>query len=395
MVVVGRKALEVVAGVRAEDTGLVAGNVDVTSHLDGREGRRDSEGEATVRIEHCIERVPAWNGLAGHDGLATTGKTGANFNHARVIPLLLLLVPLRFDFAMAKAILNSHRSTDAFGIAYHGSELGVVRVHHRLPPVHHCAVSIDLVVLPNVSDLNTTVSGGACNKIHSELGTAKELLKKGEVGLGAVGTHRFDNLGRPRNGFLHAVADVDIAGTHTTGSLDDDGEIELEFLDGLADIASITGRKSGVLGDTKTGVGNGLLHQSLVTTGRSGTEVIVDGKTKQGSKQIRMVNHGLAKGKDAQEPKVLLRLDGVKMVGALGDAEVLASGRLIDLVDTKLEQLLGSGVVHDVLAAIDDLGVDDGDKESTLGGTFEKDEALGHTRLEKDDGVLELMVYMK
>ena len=108
-----------------------------------------------------------------------------------------------------------------------------------------------------------------------------------------------------------------------------------------------------------------------------------------------MVDHGLAKGKDAQESEVLLRLDGVKMVGALGDAEGLAGGRLIDLVDTKLKELLGSGIVHDVLAAIVDLGVDDGNEESALGGTLEKDEALSHTRLEKDDGVLELMFHMK
>ena len=81
------------------------------------------------------------------------------------------------------------------------------------------------------------------------------------------------------------------------------------------------------------------------------------------------------------------------MVGALGDAEGLAGGRLIDLVDTKLKELLGGGVVHDILAAIVDLGVDDGNEESTLGGTLEKDEALRHTRLEKDDGVLELMEY--
>ena len=134
VVVIGRKALEIVAGVRAEDAGLVAGNVDVTSHLDGREGRRDSEGKATMRIEHRIEGIPTRNGLASHDGLATTRKTGADFNHARVIPLLLLLVPLCLDFAMAKTILDPHGSSNTLGISDHGSKLGIVRVHHRLPP---------------------------------------------------------------------------------------------------------------------------------------------------------------------------------------------------------------------------------------------------------------------
>jgi hypothetical protein len=36
------------------------------------------------------------------------------------------------------------------------------------------------------------------------------------------------------------------------------------------------------------------------------------------------------------------------------------------------------------------VGVDDGNEESTLGGTLEKGEALSYARLEKDDGVLEL-----
>ncbi len=36
------------------------------------------------------------------------------------------------------------------------------------------------------------------------------------------------------------------------------------------------------------------------------------------------------------------------------------------------------------------MGVNDGNEESTLGGTLEKGEALSYARLEKDDGVLEL-----
>jgi len=59
-------------------------------------------------------------------------------------------------------------------------------------------------------------------------------------------------------------------------------------------------------------------------------------------------------------------------------------------VNANLQQLLRSGVIHDVLGAIVDVGVDDGNEESTLGGTLEKGEALSYARLEKDNGVLEL-----
>mmetsp|Transcript_2227 Transcript_2227/g.6502 ORF Transcript_2227/g.6502 Transcript_2227/m.6502 type:complete len:212 (+) Transcript_2227:1228-1863(+) len=102
-----------------------------------------------------------------------------------------------------------------------------------------------------------------------------------------------------------------------------------------------------------------------------------------------MIDHRLTKGKDTEEAQILLRLDGVKMVGALGDAKLLTEGRFVHLVDTDLKQLLCSGVVHDVLGAIIDVSVDDGDEESTLGGRFKEGEALGDARLKKDDGVLE------
>ena len=116
----------------------------------------------------------------------------------------------------------------------------------------------------------------------------------------------------------------------------------------------------------------------------------MDSQTKKSSENVGVIDHGLTEGEDAKEAQILLRLDGVEMVGTFGYAELLTEGRLVHLVNANLQQLLRSGVIHDVLGAIVDVGVDDGNEESTLGGTLEKGEALSYARLEKDNGVLEL-----
>ena len=390
MIIIRRKALEVVSGVRSNDAGLVAGNVDVTSHLDGREGRRNAEGEATMGVQHSIERIPARDGLTGHDSFTPSSQPGANLYHARIAPALLLLVPLGLDLAVTQAVFDTYRPAHTLGVPDHCGVLGIVGINHSLPSVHVTSVGDNLVVLPDVRNLHSSISGGACDQIDGKLLAAQVLLQKRKVGLGAIRADRFHNLSGSLDGLLHALADVDIAGAHTTRRLHDHRELELELFDGFTKVAAVAGGESGVLGDTKTGVSNSLLHQGLVTTSGGSSEVVVGSKTKKGGKDVGVIDHGLTEGEDAKEAQILLRLDGVEMVGTFGYAELLTEGGLVHLVNANLQQLLRSGVVHDILGAIVDVGVDDGNEESTLGGTLEKGEALSYARLEKDDGVLEL-----
>jgi len=85
------------------------------------------------------------------------------------------------------AILDTDRTSYTFAIS-HESGINVgMGVVHCLSSVEVGAISKDLVVFPDVCDLDTTREGGRGDEIDSKLFPTKELLQEGEVSLGAVG----------------------------------------------------------------------------------------------------------------------------------------------------------------------------------------------------------------
>mmetsp|Transcript_9987 Transcript_9987/g.22136 ORF Transcript_9987/g.22136 Transcript_9987/m.22136 type:complete len:212 (+) Transcript_9987:384-1019(+) len=165
---------------------LVRWNVDVKSLVLRPERWRNEYGESAMSINHGCKRVPAIYSCFCHDRFPSTCHSSSNLNHCRVRPTPNLLIKRCFQLNMSHPVFDTDRTTDAFCVSYKGGILLIVRVNLRLPSVHHCTVHIDLVIHPDISNLNSPWSGWRSNQVHCKLITLQELLQQRILRLSSI-----------------------------------------------------------------------------------------------------------------------------------------------------------------------------------------------------------------
>mmetsp|Transcript_22556 Transcript_22556/g.53245 ORF Transcript_22556/g.53245 Transcript_22556/m.53245 type:complete len:329 (-) Transcript_22556:600-1586(-) len=316
------------------------------------ERRRHSDGESTVSIDHGIKRVPSRNGCFSHDRLATSSQSTSNLNHHWINPYFLFLVPFDLEFTVAHSIFDTNRTAHSFSILDKRSIFSVVRVNHFLVGIHHGPISVDFVVHPDVSNLDTTRCGGAGNQIHSELFTGNVFFEQCVLSLSSVGSNVSHDLRCGRNCVFFVLANEDVLGTHTPRSFDDDRVLQFQSLNSTHYISAISLSKTSVLGHSQACVGNCHLHQTLVTTSTGKSQVVHDNESQKSSKNIGVIHSCLTARDNTQKSQVLLGLNGLQMGGAFDDIELGAHWRLVDLVDANFKESFCSRIVIEVLGTV-------------------------------------------
>ena len=147
-----------------------------------------------------------------------------------------------------------------------------------------------------------------------------------------------------------------------TWGLDKKGELKIEVYDGILDVRTVPKSELGVSYHPEASVGQDLLHEGLILTGRGKTKAMVDYEAKESPHDVWVVHRCLVKGDDAKEANILLVFDGLKVVRTLTDIEGGANGRFLYLMNVDIEESLCGGIKRDITCPIVDDDVDDSDE---------------------------------